>query len=602
MSLGPASHNVLISTSPKHLRITETMICDFLFNPVLGAEILLNQKLDEFQKVALKICWWVPRVMDSSGFSSSKTKRMTVLSVLRCLLLSDRHAGVYYQVFNTGQKTYWSELRRLEGQSKYLRAAVGRIDSETETEHKGKKMGPSCWTCEFKNGSQIMMPAPGFLQDAKTQASLRLNDLYIDEWTKIVATGSTGIDDQLIGRATRAVFNQHHPIWANHHLFLATAEDTMHPGYDKYKNFKKEVDRGNPDYAIFSFSFKDYSNLPCSDGLSFREKFRDVKALRDMKTNKSAAGYLQEGLGIWSQNGKGWYSQDLMDQAYAAGVDRQSKVMISADEDTDKENVFYFLGADPAKADNKKSDDGALIVIRAKPLVTNPRGARDWDVRPCWAYKVRRADGPTWSGLIHRKHQQFRFSAIGMDYNGGGQWIRPELAKKEQKIRDVAVKVDPIFCVEDEAVMITGQPILIMFSRSDRKIQNLWGDMVMRGEDNLVDKAHTELLEAFQTGSISLPPRIQDTDKQVVGGWSEEKQWAAKMLELMVKQLQAVSIQTNPDGSTYYSKNGARAFSAKGRKDFAYALKYAYTAFLSWLQSRDLEDFAVPDEDSDMCG
>jgi hypothetical protein len=322
---GPASHNVIISSSPKHLAVTETMICDFIINPVLGANILLNQRLDEFQKVALKICWYVPRVMDSSGFSSSKTKRMTVLSALRCLLFSNRYAGVYYQVFSTGQKTYWKELRRLQAQSPILRASIGRMDSEGQQEGKANVKGPSCWTCSFKNGSEINMPAPGFLQDAKTQASIRLNDLYVDEWTKIMAAGSTGIDDQLVGRGTEVVFNQHHPIHANHQLFLATAEDTMHPGYERYKTFKREVERGNPDYALISYCFKDYSNLPFSGvkgTMSYREKLREVKVIHDMKVNKTRAGYLQEAIGIWSQNGKGWYSQDLIDAARQRGGER----------------------------------------------------------------------------------------------------------------------------------------------------------------------------------------------------------------------------------------------------------------------------------------
>jgi hypothetical protein len=283
------------------------------------------------------------------------------------------------------------------------------------------------------------------------------------------------------------------------------------------------------------------------------------------------------------------------------------KVITSAAEDAAaqdakrRENVFFFLGADPAPAANKKSDDGALVTLRAEPLVENPIHVKDWRLDFVWAYKVRAADGPTWSGLIHRKHQHFRYSAICMDYLGGGQWVRPELAKKTQKFRDVEFQVTPIACIEDEATMVNAEFILFMFSRGDSKIQKLWGDMVMRGEANLPDKAHQEFLEAFHVGAIGLPQKTSTLDPKTVDGWSEERRWAAKMIELMASQLTNISVRTEDNGETYYDKNGARSFSAKGRKDFAYAGMYAFTAFLSWFRSRGEDDFAPKAEDAAMC-
>ncbi len=38
---------------------------------------------------------------------------------------------------------------------------------------------------EFKNGSQILMPSPKFLNDAKTACAIRLNNLIIDDWSFI---------------------------------------------------------------------------------------------------------------------------------------------------------------------------------------------------------------------------------------------------------------------------------------------------------------------------------------------------------------------------------------------------------------------------------
>jgi hypothetical protein len=62
-------------------------------------------------------------------------------------------------------------------------------------------------------------------------------------------------------------------------------------------------------------------------------------------------------------------------------------------------------------------------------------------------------------------------------------------------------------------------------------------------------------------------------------------------------------VQTNDDGSTFYTKNKARVFSAKGKKDFAYAMLFAFIRFLQWVnQYGEEESESVPAEDAEMCG
>jgi hypothetical protein len=463
---------------------------------------------------------------------------------------------------------------------------------------------------DFRNGSQIMMPAAGFASDAKTQASIRLNDLYIDEWTKIMAAGSEGIDEQLVSRATRECFNKDHPLWCNHQMFLATAEDTMHPGYARYRIFKQEHDKGNPDYYVFSFSYKDYSNLPYKNGRSFAEVHREEKVIEDIRKSGSAAHFRQEALGIWSANGKGWYSQDMIDRAYANGLERKLDPLCSRyDEKLTTEvaaNVFFFFAADPARAETHKADDGSMVVLRAEPLVHKPTtDLQDWRLDYVWAYKVRKADVGTWSGLMHRKHLQFSFSGLILDAGagGGGNWIKPELAKSTQKFRDATFTVKPIACEEDEASLpINGQFILSMFKRGDAKCEKLWADITMRGDDNLNDAAHADFWDAWNQNVFGLPAKIKDRDPQEVAKWSDERRFACLLLELGAKQLTRIAVQTNDDGTIYYSKHSARIFSAKGRKDFGYAMLYAFVRFKMWLQNyANEESDEVPAADVEMC-
>ncbi len=51
------------------------------------------------------------------------------------------------------------------------------------------------------------------------------------------------------------------------------------------------------------------------------------------------------------------------------------------------------------------------------------------------------------------------------------------------------------------------------------------------------------------------------------------------------------------------TKNKAGVFSAKGRKDFADAMLFAFIRFLQWVnQYGEEESESVPEEDAEMCG
>lgn len=600
--------NVFAPTSvPKHYRISEQMVEDFVHDPVMGAELLFGEKLDVFQRVRLKLYWHVPRVMDSSGFSSAKTHCMWVVSNLRALLISDHISAVYYQDFGAGQRNYWNpNYRRVSRNSTIFRAHIGRMEADNSRQKgKAERMGPSCWTCDYKNGSKVMMPAAGFLQDAKSQAGLRINDLFIDEWTKIAAT-SEGIEKQLIGRATRACFNKEHPFWKNHQIFLATAEDSSHPAWEKYQSFLEEANAANPDYALINFSFKDYSDLPFKDsGRSFKEIYREDSVINDIRKAQTAAGFRQEALGFWSRMGRTLYSGDSLEAAYKAGASTVRPIgSRSEDWAPEKEKVYFFLGSDPAKADNKKADDGALVALRAepKPEIPHPKEPTDFNLDWVWAYKVRKADGPQWSAIMHRKDIAFNFARICMDPGGGGNWIRPELKKPKQMIQGVERNVIPIACIEDEAEMpVFGKMALSMFKIADERIQSLWGHHQIQGGDKLYDIAHTEFITAWMNGYFRMPPKARDVPRDEIAKWSEEKRWSNLLIQEMGKQLTRIVVKTMPDGKTFYTKNNAREFSSKGHKDFAYAAMFAYCAFLSWLKDAEMDVESNP-EDRDLCG
>jgi len=271
--------NVTVSAGvtrvPKHLSITPTMIEDFLIDPVLGMYVIFGVKLDIFQAVAVRTMWWVPNVLDSSGFGTGKSFRIWLVSNLRAMLIGGQQIVAYYQDFQSTKDIYWANYPRFgSNQAPIFAAQLGRVDEEGLSEGKDNTRGSACYKQYFKNDSCIFGPAPNWLQGAKGQAGRTFHMAMIDEWTKVETmtpkdtklTGEDGnliggIDQQIIGRVRAVSFNQHHMLWGNHIIFTATAESTLHPAYQRVKQFQKEIDSGNPNYAMITACFKDFSNV-----------------------------------------------------------------------------------------------------------------------------------------------------------------------------------------------------------------------------------------------------------------------------------------------------------------------------------------------------
>lgn len=586
------------------------MVEDFLIDPVMGAKVIMGIDLDAFQALRLRTYWWVPNVIDSSGFGTGKSFVFWIFMNLRCVIIGDQWCYAYYQTFEAGKQIFWPYYRQYR--HPLFVAQLGRLDEEGESAGKDNTRGPACYIQHFKNESLVAMPAPNWLQEAKGQAGLTFNVAGIDEWTKVEtmakktntravnAEGQTvgGINQQILGRVRRRSFNQHHLLWGNHRLFMATAESTMHPSYARVRAFQSEINKGNPNYAMISFSFKDFSNLPAPGGKPFKEEVPNWQTITDMKVQLTKTHFLREGLGIWARETKGWYSEEAVERCIELGKQLGTQPEISRNTIQAITNrmlgnpvhLHYFMGVDPAPAQTQKADDGALAILKCQPrpdlgreVTSNPG---DWQCEFVWAYRLRNKSARQWSGLIHQKHQQFTLSGICMDPGGGGQWIMQELNKGRQLINGIETECVPICNLED---MTTGNShlILTMYARKDAGIKFLWP--LLRGDDNLMEAMHVEFQQALEHGQVAFPLPFNDRPRVETEPWPEEQQWALKDLDAAGHQLVDVQVATLENGMFALSQNQAKKFSATGKKDLAYACIYAYVRFLIWLKMGELE-------------
>ena len=290
-----------------------TLLCD----PVLAARLVLGLHLDTFQCARLRYYWWVPNCMDESGFSSGKTIVDWAFVCLRAILLPDQVIGIYYPTGDQGRQVIWP--RFTDCRAELYRQQVGKLDEEGDITEKKRSQASSCYTAWFRSGSKVMLPTPNFVKNSFSNAGFRFNTLLCEEWTHADAM-SDGINEQLVGRNSRESLNQDHPLWMNHYLFTATAKPRSHPSYARYREYEREVQSGNPHYAILRYSYKDYSNLPSPSGKTFAEEYRNEVAVEQVRKGKDPAYILGELFGVRAATGRGWFGEEDIAGCIARGT------------------------------------------------------------------------------------------------------------------------------------------------------------------------------------------------------------------------------------------------------------------------------------------
>jgi hypothetical protein len=268
--------------------------------------------------------------------------------------------------------------------------------------------------------------------------------------------------------------------------------------------------------------------------------------------------------------------------------------------------TFYFSGWDPAPAQSKKADDGAGAVLKLtlKAGMAPSENEGDSNFAFVWAYRIRGkqkfvAPGEPdrgmylaetsrkWAGFMHQKHLHFGFNGMMIDPQAGGQGpsIIPELNKPRQLINGVEEECIPIAQL-DEALG-NALYILSLFKRKDVGVQELW--TMLLGDDNLIDAAHNKFQSMTDHRQILFPKPFNERPKSETSQWPVEKQWALKNLDAGRVQLRNIEVAANDDGSYRLTGNGAKQFSARGKKDIAYAMVMALVRALIWIKMNGFE-------------
>jgi len=567
------------------------MMVELMCDPVMAAKVLMGWELDDFQAAALRMDWWFPNTIDSSGVSTGKTLRIFILACLRCMLLPDHVCAVYFQNFQMGKEEFWPYFQKTCEKSPIFLAQCLVVRNKPD------KLNPGAWIWFFKNASRITMPAPNFLQDAKTAAGRRFNTLIVDEVWKAIEMGD-GIEAQLVDRVSRPCFNQNHPIWGNHIHFKGHAQRPSHKGHKLLmKAFKQLIRDGSTRHAIYSFCYKDISP-------KFAPLIRPDHLIRTQRAALPRDQFIRQWLGIWMRDGSTYYPEVVVAAAMRGDLlPAFGRVYV------DEINIG---GVDIGGAGGIRSDYSAVAVLRIVELqrklnwkvrrIVNPAvaavgfpnigtelvdlpcnfsiGERRFHQAFTFGFMMKGLTGPETSGLIHFFHRIFGFSLLVLDPGGGGLWVYPHLKKDKQEIGGRIERVTPL-CLPTETLTADKLPIVHYFQRGGELDQLVEPDY-LRGPEGFLAAMHLKYREAWEMKQIHLPLAFDERPDSLTKLWTPEMVSAQKVLDLGVKQLSNVRQVTNSEGNPLTSKRGFPLFESKMKKDVAYAKFQAFIGGLLW--------------------
>jgi len=565
------------------IQLSEDLVARFLCDPVMAATVLMSADLDVFQRVRLRYMWFFPELIDSSGISTAKSEVVFIWANLVAMLLTNpegeakRKVVVFYQTLAVAEDTFWAKYDKYIERSWVFKSQlkVGRGGKYGTSTKNGKIQ-------TFLNGNTVQIMAGAFNRDSDTLASMRCTDAAVDEFTVVDKMGR-GIDLQLRGRATGATFNKNHPLWSNHIVLLGHAEGSDHPSNKRVVALRKAIRDGGFGHGLFTSCYLDYRGR--------YKRYLDEKEVKRGKVSLSKMEFDWVWLGVNRGGSRGYYDSKDRELVYSREVLPEFKRTHSS--------LIYTMGADVSYGTGRKIDDNAVVVLRSRYLGSVPpasmAGVYDlegeyWEIKPAWAVVMAGQSVDQYAGVIHLLHQKFGLSVIVMDPSGGGGFVYRKLPDKKQLIEGSWKSVAGICMEEQSSLYPEADPVFRFFKRGDPVLDQLWDQNQMRGDEGIVEGAHDLLSKAFSTNSISWPLPLSERSKVEREGIPFPDMEILGHLEKVQTQLGNVHVVTNTQGETRFSLRGFRMFKAKGKKDGAYALLYAFAGTIAYLKSLSAED------------
>ena len=573
------------------LQIPHDLLLKLIRDPVMSAKALMGAEMDVFQAAALKTMWFVPRVLDHSGISTAKSERAFIFAFLRCFLIPPkpgrkRVLAVYYQNQGTAEETFLPKLEHYMHQSKFF-------EMQIKLQRGGKlyKNHKNVTVIEGVGPWRIELPAGDFMNDSRSNASRRFNDIIFDEIAEALTMGR-GVEKQLRGRATAASYNSKHPVLRNHQVFLGHGEDPSHPYYKLVKEFRKAIRRGSQDHAIFCADYEDYRG-------EFAKTYGAEAAAeaKEQRNSLTEAEFDCIWRGHFKRATKGWYSTHVIENVRRTDLVPKLKRTEPVDDGT-----IISLGADFAPGRSGGSDFNCFVATAGTPVdreTLAPDADRTgimeingipWYIRVIFAAFLHGKTIDQLAGVIHLLHRAFLFDTLTLDPMQGGADVYKKLVEPRQLIDNDWQNVIGLCTPGDSFLYPECQPLVHFFERGDPQLRDYMGERFLKDNSGPVSFLHGNLRMAMMKGELAVPAPMEERGASRILITPPQ----AEVIEAIKKAMdQFEGIGVKMDKRTknpVRSQGGYRMFDAGGRKkDGAMATGYSWTGLMAEIKRRRLK-------------
>jgi len=130
-------------------------------------------------------------------------------------------------------------------------------------------------------------------------------------------------------------------------------------------------------------------------------------------------------------------------------------------------------------------------------------------------------------------------------------------------------------CTRYEPIISDKQPIVSFFKRG-ADFDEITERPFLTGDDGFISYWHLQYRMAWEAREIGVPMPMEDRDRKVTDAWPSDRQWAQRVLDIGMKQLNNVRQLTDKANVVMTSARGFPIFRAVGKKDVAYSKWYAW--------------------------
>jgi hypothetical protein len=459
-------------------------------NPVVAAEDFLVKKgmplmLPAHQRIILKDLWaGKPFSMLILTRGGGKTALIAIYYCLKGILYPGERLGIISGSFRQAKKTF-DEIASFYDESPILR--------ECSTKKPIRPTDECVW--EITGNGSIIKALP--LGDGQKIRGERFYKIFIDEFPNVDREIFSSVIVPMLATRKNPTLPPSATDERNQLILASTATWQFSWAYRLYNEYKKEMERSNPDYSVYEFDCDDVGD------------FLDSSIVEYSRKHSPRIVFLMEYKLYWPKDSHGWYPASLI-----AKCKRDFCLM----EKKGKPEESYVMGIDPAR----ESDLFAVAILRL-----TPNGKR-----LVYLDAASGATFPEMAQKIRQLKRDFNIVRIAMDYGGGGTAVRDQLAtesvwynpSKKQYIEEL-----PILPIDkSQFPNAVGERILDVVYFSPKEIYQMNADLKSDMEH---DRLHL--------------PKEPILNQE----WSEEIYEQVTKLE---EELRAIETTTTPSGVLHF--------------------------------------------------